>query len=79
MENETLTCPECGSENVTVTHVQKFMANTGEHYCHVTKTQDQDSEAGCLDCGWSGWRDDLKSNAGDEATGAALCDRSPRP
>lgn len=64
MENETLTCPECGSENVTLTHVQKFMANTGEHHCHATKTQDQDSEADCLDCGWNGRRDDLKSNAG---------------
>ena len=62
MENETLTCPECGSENVTLTHVQKFMANTGEHHCHATKTQDQDSEADCLDCGWNGRRDDLKSN-----------------
>ena len=42
MENETLTCPECGSENVTLAHVQKFMANTGEHYCHDTKTLTED-------------------------------------
>lgn len=68
MENETLTCPECGSENVTLAHVQKFMANTGEHYCHATKTHDPYSEAGCLDCGWKGRRDGLKSNA--ELSGA---------
>ena len=67
MENEPLTCPECGSENVTTTHVQKFMANTGEHYCHSTKTQDPDSEADCLDCEWRGQRDGLQSNA--EVTG----------
>jgi len=55
-----LVCPECGSDRVTVAHVQKFMANTGEHWCHSVKTQDSDSESGCLDCGWNGMRQDLQ-------------------
>lgn len=37
------TCPECGSEEVTVAHIQKFMANGGDHYCHSVKTHDSDS------------------------------------
>ena len=68
MENETLACPECGSENITLAHVQKFIANTGEHYCHATKTHDPDSEADCLDCGWNGRRDGLKSNGRGKPT-----------
>ena len=63
MSDGTLTCPECKSDNVTTEHVQLFMANTGEHYCHSTKTHDPDSAAGCLDCGWHGRRDELQSNA----------------
>ena len=63
MSDGTLTCPECKSDNVTTEHVQLFMANTGEHYCHSTKTHDSDSAAGCLDCGWHGRRDELQSNA----------------
>ena len=55
-----LLCPECGSEQVTTQHHQTFMVNTGDHYCHVMKTQDFDSPAGCLDCGWHGQRKDLK-------------------
>lgn len=53
------TCPECGSEEVTVAHIQLFMANGGDHYCHSVKTQDSDSPAGCLDCNWSGERGQL--------------------
>lgn len=57
-----LTCPECGSENVTLAHIQMFMANTLDHYCHSTKVQDPDSPSKCLDCGWDGQRDQLKEN-----------------
>lgn len=56
-----LVCPECGSDKVTVAHVQAFMANTMDHYCHVTKTQDADSPSQCLGCGWKGQRDQLKT------------------
>jgi predicted nucleic-acid-binding Zn-ribbon protein len=59
MVEKLLKCPECGSTDVTVSHKQRFMANTGEHYCHSVKTQDGYSEATCLDCGWLGRRDGL--------------------
>lgn len=52
-------CPKCGSEEVTVAHVQRFMANTGDHYCHSVKTHDSNSESTCLGCGWWGQRSDL--------------------
>lgn len=55
-----LICPECGSDKVTVSHLQRFMANTGEHYCHSVKTHDDNSEATCLNCHWRGQRRDLK-------------------
>ena len=59
MSNDLLKCPECGSAEVTVCHKQRFMANTGAHYCHSVKTQDGNSEATCLDCEWVGVRDQL--------------------
>jgi len=57
---ELLTCPKCGSDQVTVEHVQTFMANTLEHYCHSIKTHDSYSPASCLDCQWEGTRANLK-------------------
>lgn len=54
-----LTCPNCDSIEVTVAHLQTFMANTGEHYCHSIKTQDSESPSTCLDCGWEGERKHL--------------------
>lgn len=59
MSDPTYTCPDCGSENVTVTAEQMFMANTGDHYCHSVKTQDRDAKATCLDCNWAGERHHL--------------------
>ena len=59
MKDELLKCPECGSAEVTVSHKQRFMANTGEHYCHSVRTQDANSESTCLDCPWAGRRDEL--------------------
>lgn len=59
----TLACPKCNSENVTVAHIQLFMANTGDHYCHSVKTQDADSPARCLDCAWGGERHHLAEGA----------------
>ncbi len=66
MEDELLRCPNCGSNEVTVSHLQRFMANTGEHYCHAVKTQDADSESTCLECQWRGRRDELVHNVGIE-------------
>ncbi len=60
----TYSCSKCGSERVTVAHVQTFMVNTGEHYCHSIKTQDSDSPASCLDCGWKGERHNLTAVPG---------------
>lgn len=57
----TYHCPECRSTEVTLTYEQKFMANSGEHYCHSVKTQDPDSKAGCLDCDWTGRHDQLSA------------------
>lgn len=53
-------CPECGSDQVTTEHHQKFMVNTDDHYCHSMKPQDADSPATCIDCQWIGERRDLK-------------------
>lgn len=58
-EMTKLKCPDCESTEVTLTHEQMFMANTGEHYCHSVKIQDPDSKAVCLDCRWEGRHDQL--------------------
>lgn len=50
MTEPKLTCPACGSDQVTTEHHQMFMVNTQEHYCHSMKTQDSNSPATCLDC-----------------------------
>ena len=60
MTEPLLTCPECGSDRVTTAHVQTFMVNTCEHWCHSVKTHDPNSPATCLDCWWKGERKDLK-------------------
>ena len=54
--DEKLVCPECGSDQVTVTAEQSFMVNTDEHYCHSVKTHDPDAKARCLSCQWQGER-----------------------
>lgn len=58
-----LCCPECGSYQVTVSSVQTFMVNTGEHYCHSVKTHDGDAKSMCLACDWVGLRQDLKGDS----------------
>ena len=62
-ENAVLVCPECGSTEVAVTAEQMFMVNSGEHYCHSVKTQDDDAKAECLNagCSWAGCRSQLVS------------------
>lgn len=32
------------------------MVNTGEHYCHSVKVQDNEARALCLACRWTGHR-----------------------
>lgn len=59
MDDDTLACPSCGSDDVAVTAEQMFMVNTGDHYCHSVKTQDDDAKATCLACRWAGERKDL--------------------
>ena len=61
MTKTQLTCPECGSTEVTTAHIQTFMVNTGDHYCHSVKTHDSDSPARCTvyGCSWEGERKDL--------------------
>ena len=62
-QEHKLSCPECHSEEVALTAEQKFMANTGEHYCHSVKTQDSDAKATCLACRWEGRHDQLEGYA----------------
>ena len=57
-------CPECGSPNVTETEEQKWMVNTGEHYCHSVKPHDADAKCDCLDCGWTGLHMNLIAHNG---------------
>ena len=54
-----LRCPECGSDEVTVSHLQRFLANSGDHYCHSVKTHDDYSQSTCINCKWIGERKDL--------------------
>ena len=65
MTEPKLTCPACGSDQVTTEHHQMFMVNTQEHYCHSMKTQDSNSPATCLDCCWEGERKDLQEKSSD--------------
>ncbi len=60
-----LTCPDCGSRNVAATAEQMFMVNTGDHYCHSVKAHDDNAKATCLDCCWSGLRDQLSEASKD--------------
>ena len=59
MKSEFFKCPKCGGDKVTVSHKQRVMANTGEHYCHSVKAHDAGSESTCLECQWIGRRDQL--------------------
>lgn len=52
-------CPNCGSDQVYSSHIQGFMVNTQDHYCHLVKTHDDDSPSGCRDCHWKGQREEL--------------------
>jgi hypothetical protein len=58
-EIQILECPECSSQEVAVTAEQMFMVNTGDHYCHSVKTQDEYAKATCIKCEWIGRRDQL--------------------
>lgn len=63
MSEQTLTCPQCDSENVAVTEETKWMVNTMEHYCHSVKAHDHDAKATCLHCRWEGQRSQLKEQS----------------
>ena len=54
-----LKCPKCGSLEVATAAEQMFMVNTGDHYCHSVKAHDDNAKATCLDCRWTGRRDQL--------------------
>lgn len=73
MTKPLYTCPECGSDRVTLAHIQTFMANTLEHYCHSVKVQDSDAPARCLDCPWSGQRHHLVQADGSRVPQCAGC------
>lgn len=54
-----LVCPQCKSDQVSVTVETKYNVNTGDHYCHSIKAHDPHARVDCLDCFWSGKRNDL--------------------
>lgn len=56
MATKTLRCPECNSENVVLMASQWWSANTGELFCHYTKTHDLGTNAKCITCDWEGRR-----------------------
>jgi transcription elongation factor Elf1 len=53
------TCPMCNSDRITVTEEHVIMINTLEHYCHSVKAHDSDAKVSCLECNWSGIKQDL--------------------
>lgn len=63
-KNETLCCPDCGTENVIVYEKHAVMANSFEHYCFSVKAHDANAEAECLNCDWTGERHQLKKHGG---------------
>lgn len=67
-EAPKLFCPECGSDKVTLTAEQMWMANTMEHYCHSVKPHDGDAKSSCLDCDWRGQHQHLKGYGEEEET-----------
>lgn len=52
-------CPGCASEELLVYESTAYELNTGDFYCHSSKTHDSDADVRCIDCGWSGVRADL--------------------
>lgn len=68
-EAPKLFCPECGSDKVTLTAEQMWMANTMEHYCHSVKPHDGDAKSSCLDCDWRGQHQDLKGYGQEDEAG----------
>ena len=72
-EEPKLFCPECGSDQVTLTSEQMWMANTMEHYCNSVKAHDGNAKSTCLasDCDWSGLHQELKGYGEDEEDGPA--------
>lgn len=52
-------CPGCRSEKLLVYAATAYEVNTGDFYCHASKTHDSDADASCLDCNWRGQRMDL--------------------
>ena len=52
-------CPNCESDSLIVREVNSFELNTGDFYCHSVKAHDSDAEVKCLDCNWTGRRDDF--------------------
>lgn len=66
MSNTLLTCPSCGSDQVTVTEETKWMVNTMEHWCHSVKSHDDYAKANCLACDWDGERQQLTAAQAQE-------------
>lgn len=60
MSNTKELCPECGSEKIWSTASALYMVNTGEHYCNYIEDYDKNSPAGCIECGWRGFRRDSR-------------------
>ena len=55
----TLYCPRCHSDDVLVYEQSSYYVNSGEFFCHSSKTHDDDADCRCTSCDWSGIRADL--------------------
>jgi len=62
MKEPTLSCPECGNEDVLVYEETAYKVNTGDFWCHSVKSHDSDAKTSCYKCGWTGQRNQLKES-----------------
>ena len=58
-EQQLLTCPSCGSDDVLVYEETSFRVNTMDFYCHSVKAHDSDAKTSCQKCSWTGERREL--------------------
>lgn len=54
------TCQECGTNKLLVYEETAYFVNSGEFFCHSTKSHDSDAKIACYDCSWKGLQQDLK-------------------
>ena len=61
-----LYCPQCMDDAPKVREIHSVDANTFAHWCSSVKAHDSDAEAFCTECGWTGTRQDLVKQGGQQ-------------